>query len=643
MALVQEFGRPDIFLTITCNPNLPEIKERLQPGEEAQNRPDLCARVFKAKLSILNDKIMSGEVFGKVSSVVHVVEFQKRGLPHAHFLIILKPENKYMTPEAYDRVVSCELPDKKVNPYLYSLVVKHMMHGPCGEMNPSNVCMKESRCKNHYPRTFAEYTTHGKGSYPNYRRRNDMRNAKVRGHLLDNRWVIPYNPTLLVQFNCHVNVEICCDIRAVKYLYKYVHKGHDKVMFRITSANSNFNIDEISNYQNARWVSPVEAAWRIYGFSLHGMYPTVLQLQVHLPSFQTVQFEDDVDLEEFIQNERLKRTMFTEFFDTNANNPEARKLKLLYKEFPRHYVWQVQHKIWTKRKKGLAIGRLCVVNPMESERYYLRVLLNNVRCPTSFDDLLMVRGVLSSSFQEAAHKRGYLHNDSDLEKTMEEASVYRMPYDLRRLFATLLHYCKPSDPRKLFEDFYDHLAEDFKKAQMQLNLSNDDILYKFKYSATEAQRYTREVTSEKNLPVPEEDLYAINELNQKQREAFDILFNNAMSDTGGAFFLDGPGGTGKSFLYKVLLEHIRSKGFIAIIVASSGIASSEFLGGRTAHSRFKIPIDAKPCVKCQISFQSKLFGGKLVVFGGDFRQVLPVVRGGGRHDQVDASIVSSTL
>ncbi|GAA0172974.1 hypothetical protein LIER_41433 [Lithospermum erythrorhizon] len=140
-----------------------------------------------------------------------------------------------MTPEAYNTMVSYELPDKRVDPYFYNLVVKYMMHGPCGEINSSNVCMRDGRCKNHYPKNFTNYTTHGKGSYPNYRRRKDMRIAKVRGHLLDNSWVIPYNPTLLVQFNCHINVEICCDIRAVKYLYKYVHKGHDKGMFRIAS------------------------------------------------------------------------------------------------------------------------------------------------------------------------------------------------------------------------------------------------------------------------------------------------------------------------------------------------------------------------------------------------------------------------
>ena len=120
MSLVQEFGKPDLFLTMTCNPHWPEITECLQRGEEAHNRPDLLARVFKAKLSILNDKIMSGEIFGEPASVVHVIEFQKRGLPHAHFLIILKPAFKYLSPEAYDRIVCAELPDKRTDPYLYS-------------------------------------------------------------------------------------------------------------------------------------------------------------------------------------------------------------------------------------------------------------------------------------------------------------------------------------------------------------------------------------------------------------------------------------------------------------------------------------------------------------------------------------------
>ncbi|GAA0157452.1 hypothetical protein LIER_38464 [Lithospermum erythrorhizon] len=63
--------------------------------------------------------------------------------------------------------------------------------------------------------------------------------------------------------------------------------------------------------------------------------------------------------------------MLTEFFRLNATQIEARQLNLLYKEFPKHYVWDGQMKTWTKRKKGVVIGRLCIVNPMENERKQL--------------------------------------------------------------------------------------------------------------------------------------------------------------------------------------------------------------------------------------------------------------------------------
>ncbi|GAA0161914.1 hypothetical protein LIER_18121 [Lithospermum erythrorhizon] len=244
---------------------------------------------------------------------------------------------------------------------------------------------------------------------------------------------------------------------------------------------------------------------------------------------------------------------------------------------------------WTRRKRGTVIGRLYTVNPVENERYYLRLLLNNVRSPTSVDFLLLIDGVSCCSFQKAAHMRGLLQNDDDIDKTLEEASVHRMSSELRRLFATLLHYCKPSNPEKLFTSYYEYMAEDFKRTQSKLNLSDDEILHK--YVTSKFEQFTREITAERNIPVPEEDLLAIRQLNREQKVAFDIIFNNATSGNGGAYFVDGPGGTGKSFLYKVILAHIRSKGFIGLIVASSRIAASNFLGGRTDHSRFKIPID----------------------------------------------------
>ena len=59
---------------------------------------------------------------------------------------------------------------------------------------------------------------------------------------------------LLVKFDCYINVEICSTIKAVKYLYKYIYKGHDRVAFNINYQEDSDNIDEIKNFQAAQWI-----------------------------------------------------------------------------------------------------------------------------------------------------------------------------------------------------------------------------------------------------------------------------------------------------------------------------------------------------------------------------------------------------
>ena len=170
MALVRKYGKPDIFLTMTCNPNWDEIKQELLPGQIAQDRPDLVTRVFRAKLEVLKKKLMENDILGKVRAYVYVVEFQKRGLPHAHFLLIMKWKYKLTCPEQYDLLISAELPNKKKFPELYRMVTKHMMHGPCGVLNLFCPCTKgRTSCKNRYPWAFCESTSQGKDSYPIYR------------------------------------------------------------------------------------------------------------------------------------------------------------------------------------------------------------------------------------------------------------------------------------------------------------------------------------------------------------------------------------------------------------------------------------------------------------------------------------------
>ena len=113
MALVARYGRPDYFVTMTCNPYWPEILEQLLPGQTPQDRPDIVARVYHAKLLDLHDFLIVKGHFGKVKAWAHVTEFQKRGLPHEHFLLIMDSSAKLSSPDDYDKYISAELPDKK--------------------------------------------------------------------------------------------------------------------------------------------------------------------------------------------------------------------------------------------------------------------------------------------------------------------------------------------------------------------------------------------------------------------------------------------------------------------------------------------------------------------------------------------------
>ena len=94
MAIVRAVGKPDLFITMTCNPQWQDILGGLKPGQTPQDLPDIVARVFKLKLKALLSDIIEKNVFGITAAHIHVIKFQKRGLLHVHILIVLCPEDK---------------------------------------------------------------------------------------------------------------------------------------------------------------------------------------------------------------------------------------------------------------------------------------------------------------------------------------------------------------------------------------------------------------------------------------------------------------------------------------------------------------------------------------------------------------------
>jgi hypothetical protein len=125
--------------------------------------------------------------FGKVASWAHVMEFQKRGLPHEQFLLIMEKNCKLNGPDDFDKYITAEMPDQSKYHELHSLVCTDMMHGLCGTLNPNCPCMIDGGCRFKYPRQIFDQTQQWKDAYPVYIRQDDGQQVFMRKLWLDNR------------------------------------------------------------------------------------------------------------------------------------------------------------------------------------------------------------------------------------------------------------------------------------------------------------------------------------------------------------------------------------------------------------------------------------------------------------------------
>lgn len=228
LTLARYHKKIDLFITATCNPSWPEITRELLPGQTAADRPELIARVFKMKKYAIIADLYKNGIFGKTVARIHVIEFQKRGLPHAHLLIFLEQEDKIATPEQVDSAVWAHWPDPRTHPILFETVKRCMVH-TCGER-----CLKDGKCSQGYPKPFQPHTSVSNEGYPLYARPDDGRSYEVRGTVISNQWIVPYNPWLTAKYNCHINVECLASFATLKYVNKYIHKGSDRTTLQVS-------------------------------------------------------------------------------------------------------------------------------------------------------------------------------------------------------------------------------------------------------------------------------------------------------------------------------------------------------------------------------------------------------------------------
>ncbi|KAG2212942.1 hypothetical protein INT45_002312, partial [Circinella minor] len=589
MSIVRRFGKPDLFVTFTCNLNWPEIQISLLLGQRAPDRPDLTTRVFRLKLKQLMNDLTKDMVLGRVIGHVHTVEFQKRGLPHAHILLILATEDKPITSADCDNIVSAQLPNAEQYPDAQATVERHMMHGPCGLLNHRSPYIVDGRCSKRYPKKFHEETEINEDGYPVYRRPNNRDYVVKPGNVrLDNRWVVPHNVYLCTKYDAHINVEICTSIHSIKYVYKYVYKGHDRASARVVQQGANSDddqtSDEISTFLDARYVSASEGCWRLFSFSLHHEYPAHRRLAIHLQDEQLVYFNEGETATDVIQG-RAHETTLTAWFEYNRQHPNDTALQnTLYINFPEDYVFVDRTRSWKiqERGHGRTIGRIYAVSPREVEKYHLRLLLYHVPGGKSFADMHTIdRGTQNAeilpTFQAAARRRrGLITGQQEWNDCLNQANTYQQPYALCRLIAVILVFCHPDNPYNLWLSHRDSMTEDYLhtacQEQNDQSIQFSDFLYNQALLDTESVMINlfrslhdfdgfvlQEVVNEHNAADNNEPAI----IREHHRLAAQLALQPEQQFRG----------TGKTYLFNAILEHVRRAGHIALAVATSGTAA----------------------------------------------------------------------
>jgi hypothetical protein len=271
-------------------------------------------------------------------------------------------------------------------------------------------------------------------------------------------------------------------------------------------------------------------------------------------------------------------------------------------------------------KKGFAIGRMYYAHPTSGERYYLRMLLNCIKGATSYKNLRTMDGTEHNTFKDACIAMGLLEDDNEWHQALEEAGIWASGQQLRDMFASMLMFCEVTNPRQLWDAHWESLSDDIKAMTRR---EHDDLAVTlFEDALKDCALYDIDQVLIRNghrledfptLPksnyvpfvyegnrlVQEELAYdqhtltidADNveyRLNDDQRNAYETILNVVINKKGKLFFVCGSGGTSKTFVWTIILSRLRGQGKIVLVVASSGIASLLFLGGRTTHSRFKI-------------------------------------------------------
>jgi len=704
-SIIKNKGLPTLFITIGLNTAWQELKDAVNRYFEPQYRPEVMARVFKCKLQDIIDDITKEYKFGKPEGWFYSIEFQNKGLPHCHLVVILNENDVPKTVADYDDIVCCEIPCSETQKELFDQVKSNHIHRKCGKgYDMSAPCLKNGVCSQGFPFALQEETDISNKLKPIHRRRENDRTIVIDGVSYNNQWIENYNPFMLQKFRTPFFIVITPSMKTLEYMFKSLYGEPKSTEFKFSRGSGK---DEIKEMKDGRTVCAIEACFGLFGFKTSKFSTSVKFLPIHLEKKENVTMSSKKPLGTILGERSTSELVgFIEFCRMNKDIAQF----FTYFNVSQYAKWDAKFKVWIMRKKPKLDAISDVYNSLtlSGELYYLRLLLNVVCCPTSFNTYkeTNINGnfVLHDTYEEACIVRGLVDSSENIKLSLQFTKMTNSGEQLRNVFAYHMTYNKPTrlselwtmccpmiyqDITNLHTDVEVKIALTLEYIEGLLRLHDKSLnnftglpLLNINLLANPIRNYLIHQETTHNSEYIDKKLQLIPGLNHKQRTIYEDVIKKVQNKQQLKYFIDGPGGSGKTHLFSIITSKLRKMGHIVLNVASSGAAASQMDGGRTAHSLLKIPITLDMNSMCNIDHDSELaellrktsllifdeitlankltietidrtlrdirvspelFGGLSIIFAGDFRQLLPVIPNASRTEIVNSCIKKSII
>ena len=592
----------------------------------------------------------------------HVIEYQYRGLPHAHLVARLKDapdisdQNNEDLINFVDSHFMAELPrfegeeDQNVytkmngeseftQEYKEKAVEMVRMHNTHKCSTSINGCKKDinTECKRGYSRgEIVSETFVNKGTNRVvYRRR-------TKNDLL----IVPYNLQMMMDWDSHINVEYSGSAYCALYLYKYCYKGAArKERIDLSPEQEHDSQDEIKLFIYGRIMCSMAAVWRMYGYQDYpAPDPPVCAFKVRTGD-QLEDFKrrgDVTDLQIYYNRPEvlhgLKYSEFLERYNTSSKLPKFYQDNRALKDnvsMDRHFFvihfegmeeFRYAYRPVREVKRCIRIEMLYVTS---GDIYYLRLILLNRKARSDRDVLtyVPVRGggepIVCSSYQQSAIAHGYVDSVQDVTLTYDDmcgngtASQCRSYFVVLTVHGYATHAIFDDYERRRFM-FMDYITYRGVPELIAEQMMLQDLERHFRKSHSSLRKY--------GFPVPDgvpteleearsvwlssevqtrqgqllDSLNLTQPNNSEQQLAFDSIMNSILgfrdADRDAMVehkfhFIGGPGGTGKSALFKKLHAACRMNGLLISICAATSLAALLYEGATTAHSLFRYPVE----------------------------------------------------